>query len=278
MKLGELEFHVLNAGHVWLDGGAMFGVIPKPLWEKKCPADGRNRIQLSMNCLLIRAGGKNILVETGAGDKLSPKLREIYGLGSPLLNARLLDFGLATHEIDVVINTHLHFDHCGGNTYLHGDKVLPSYPHARYVVQRGEFEHAMKPTERDQASYFPENYLPIQAAGKLSLLEADRAIAPGVEMIRVPGHTADMQCVRLHGGGKTALFLADLVPTSAHLPLPWIMGYDLYPMTTLENKRKWLGEIMREGWLAIFGHDPRMPAAYLREQQGSWVPEPAQVD
>ncbi len=278
MKLGNLEFHILLDGHVYLDGGAMFGVIPKVMWEKKVPADARNRIQLAMNCLLIHAGGKNILVETGAGGKMGPKMRDIYGLDGPFLNDRLRDRGLDRTEIDIVINTHLHFDHCGGNTRIEKDKVVASYPNAKYVVQRGEFEHAKHPNERDRASYFLENYVPIEAAGKLALLEADRALAPGVELIRVPGHTANMQCVKLTGGGKTAFFFADLVPTAAHLPLPWIMGYDLYPMTTLENKKKWIPEVIQEGWIALFGHDAKTPAGHVRDRDGIWELEPIKVE
>jgi glyoxylase-like metal-dependent hydrolase (beta-lactamase superfamily II) len=278
LKLGNLEFHILLDGHVYLDGGAMFGVIPKVMWEKKIPADARNRIQLAMNCLLIHAGGKNILVETGAGGKMSAKLRDIYGLDGPFLDHRLRDHGLDRTEIDIVINTHLHFDHCGGNTRVEKGKVVASYPSAKYVVQRGEFEHAKNPNERDRASYFAENYMPIEAAGKLALLEADRAIAPGVEVIRVPGHTANMQCVKLTGDGKTAFFFADLVPTAVHLPLSWIMGYDLYPMTTLENKKKWIPEVIQDGWIALFGHDAKNPAGYVRDRDGIWELEPLKVD
>ena len=278
MKLGDLEFHILSDGHVLLDGGAMFGVIPKPMWEKKMPADARNRITLSMNCLLISAGGKRILVETGAGDKLNAKLRDIYGLDGPRLTDRLRDHGLKPDDIDIVIDTHLHFDHCGGNTRVENGKAIPAFPNAQYFVQKGEYDHALAPTERDRASYFPENYEPIAEAGRLTLLETDKVIVPGVEVIRVPGHTANMQCVKLTGGGKTAFLFADLVPTTAHLSLPWIMGYDLYPMTTLENKKKWIPEVLREGWLALFAHDANVPAAYLREREGRWEAEPAEVD
>ncbi len=278
MKLGDIEFHIICAGHVMLDGGAMFGVIPRTLWEKKIPPDDRNRITLAMNCLLIRAGGKRILVETGAGDKWNSKLRDIYGIEQSSLVNGLREYGLRPEDIDVVVNTHLHFDHCGGNTSIEKDKVVPVFPNARYVVQRGEFDHAKNPTERDRASYFDENYVPLESAGMLSLLEADHTIVPGVELIVVPGHTAHMQCVKLSGGGKTAFFFADLIPTTAHLPLPWIMSYDLYPMTTLENKKRWVPQVIREGWLALFGHDARVPAAYLRERDGTWEPEPARVD
>jgi len=278
LKLGELEFHVISAGHLLLDGGAMFGVIPRPMWEKKMPPDSRNRITLSMNCLVIRANGKRILVETGAGDKLSPKLREIFGLDGPFLLDGLHALDLRPEDIDIVVNTHLHFDHCGGNTRIELDQVVPAFPNARYWVQEGELDHAMRPTERDKASYFQENFAPIGATGQLSIIEGEHVLTPGVELIRVPGHTAHMQCVKLTGGGKTAFFFADLVPTTAHLPLPWIMGYDLFPMLTLENKRRWISEAIREGWIALFPHDAAVPAAYLRSRDGRWEAEPATVD
>jgi glyoxylase-like metal-dependent hydrolase (beta-lactamase superfamily II) len=278
LRLGDLEFHIVSDGHILLDGGAMFGVVPRPLWEKKMPPDARNRITLALNCLLIRAGGKRILVETGAGGKMDAKLRDIYGMDGPRLEESLRGYGVRPEDIDIVVNTHLHFDHCGGNTRVEKGKVVPAFPNAKYIVRKGEFDHAMHPNERDRASYFQENYAPLQAAGLVSLVEGDTAVAPGVELVRAPGHNADMQCVKLTGGGQTAFFFADLVPTTAHLPLPWIMGYDLYPMTTLENKRRWIPEVVREGWLALFVHDGRIPSAYLRERGGKWEPEPVPVD
>ena len=278
MKLGDLEFHVISDGHLRLDGGAMFGVIPRTMWERKMPPDARHRITLSMNCLLVRAGGKLIVVETGAGDKLDPKLREIYGVDGPHLTDGLQNYGVRPEDVDIVINTHLHFDHCGGNTRRESDKLVPAFPIAQYIVQKGEFDHAMRPNERDRASYFSENFASLHAVGRFSLVEGDAVVAPGVELIRVPGHTADMQCVKLTGGGKTAFLFADLVPTTAHLPLAWIMGYDLYPMTTLENKKRWIPQVLREGWLALFAHDPRVPAAYLRDRDGKWEAEPVNLD
>jgi glyoxylase-like metal-dependent hydrolase (beta-lactamase superfamily II) len=277
LKLGNLEFHIVVSGHFRLDGGAMFGVIPKTMWEKVAPPDASNRILLAMNSLLIHAGGKRILVETGAGDKLSPKLRAIYDQDGPRLIEGLRAYGLHPEEIDIVVDTHLHFDHCGGNTRVEKDKVVPTFPNARYITHKGEFEHAKNPNERDRASYMPDNYMPIEAAGKLSLIEDDRVIAPGVELIRVPGHTADMLCVKLEGGGKTAFLFADLVPMTPHLGLPWIMGYDLYPMQTLENKKKWIPQVVREEWIALFTHDPHIPAAYLREREGKLEVEPVKV-
>jgi glyoxylase-like metal-dependent hydrolase (beta-lactamase superfamily II) len=209
---------------------------------------------------------------------MNAKLRSIYGLDGPRLIDGLRDRGLQPEDIDIVIDTHLHFDHCGGNTRVEKDKVVATFPNAQYFTQKGEYEHALHPTERDQASYFPENFVPIHEAGKFTLLESDATIVPGVEVIRVPGHNADMQCVKITGGGKTAFCFADLVPTTAHLPLPWIMGYDLYPLTTLANKKDWIPQVVREGWLALFVHDATVPAAYLRERDGQWETEPVDVE
>jgi glyoxylase-like metal-dependent hydrolase (beta-lactamase superfamily II) len=283
MKLGDIEIYVLVDGYVRLDGGAMFGVVPKPLWEKRVPADERNRIRIAMNCLLLRTAGKWLVVETGAGDKWDAKMRDIYGLeggpeGGARLPERLAARGVRTEDVSLVINTHLHFDHAGWNTRTVGGKVVPTFSNAQYVVQAGELEHARRPTERDRASYLPENFAPVDAAGQFWALEGDREVAPGVEVLRVPGHTRDMQCVRITGGGKTAFFFADLVPTTAHLPLPWIMGYDLYPMTTLENKKKWIPEAVRGDWICLFAHDPATPAARLRERDGRIIAEPIPVD
>jgi glyoxylase-like metal-dependent hydrolase (beta-lactamase superfamily II) len=279
MRLGDLEYHILTDGTFRLDGGAMFGVIPRPMWQRAAPPDERNRIVLSMNSLLIRTGGKTILVETGAGDKWDDKRRDIYAFeGTPRLPEQLAAQGVSPENVDLVVNTHLHFDHCGWNTRRVNGKAVPTFPNARYIVQRGELEHAHCPSERDRASYLPENFSPIEESGQWWLLEGDREIAPGVELIRVPGHTADMMCVRLSGGGQTAMLLADLVPTTAHLPLVWIMGFDLYPMMTLENRKKWIPEIVRRGWLAIFAHDRQVRAARLREVDGKVAAEPVAVD
>lgn len=274
-----MEFLILNDGTLRLDGGAMFGVVPKPMWEKKWRADERNRIVLAMNCLLIRAAGKTILVETGAGDKWDAKRRDIYAFeGSPRFPDQLAAHGVKPENVDIVINTHLHFDHCGWNTRIVNGKVRPTFPNARYVVQKKDFEHAKNPTERDRASFILENYLPVEEAGQWRLLEGDAEIVPGVSVFVVPGHTHAMQCVKLEGGGKTAIFLADLVPTAAHLPLAWIMGFDLFPLTTLENRKKWLPQIAKNGWLTLFAHDPVVRAAYLRERDRDYEAEPVQID
>jgi glyoxylase-like metal-dependent hydrolase (beta-lactamase superfamily II) len=279
MKLGLIELHILNDGAYRLDGGAMFGVIPKPMWERVVTADERNRITMSLNSLLIRTAAQRILVETGAGDKWSDKRRDIYGFTGKRLLAQLADYGVEPEEIDIVINTHLHFDHCGWNTRLVHNEALPTFPNATYFVHRGELEHARNPNERDRVSYIPENFEPMARSGQWQLVEDEHCeVVPGVELIVLPGHTQDMMGVRISSGGQTAIFLSDLVPTTLHLPYAWVMGYDSYPLTTLENKKKWLPLIAREGWLALFCHDPKVPAARLREQEGKIVADPVVVD
>jgi glyoxylase-like metal-dependent hydrolase (beta-lactamase superfamily II) len=257
----------------------MFGVVPKPLWEKKCPSDERNRIPMRANSLLVRAAGKNILIETGNGTKWDAKLRNIYGIeqGDPLMHS-LHQAGVDADEIDLVINTHLHFDHAGGNTRIADGRAIPAFRRARYVVQRAELEHAMAPTERDRASYFAENFEPVSRAGQWQLSEGDGEIVPGISVKRIPGHNADIQAVTVSGGGKTVVFVADLFPTRHHIPLPWITAYDLYPLTTLETKRSWLSGIAASGWILAFGHDPEHAAATLHERDGKFEYEPVLLD
>lgn len=267
MLLGDMEVRFVSGGGFRLDGGAMFGVVPKTLWQKKMPPDERNRIRLNANSLLVRAAGKTILIETGNGTKWDDKLRDIYAVepGDPLV-ASLQANGVAPPQIDLVINTHLHFDHAGGGTRLENGVAVPTFPNAEYLVQRGEIEHALHPTERDRASYFPENVLPISAAKQWRTLDGNAEILPGICVQRIPGHNADIQAVKLSGGGKTLVFVADLLPTRHHVPLPWIMAYDLYPMLTLETKRNWLRDIIANRWIVVFGHDPEIPVATLHQQ------------
>ena len=279
MRLGEIEVRSVDGGRFGLDGGAMFGVVPKVLWEKKSPPDEKNRIRMRANSLLVRAHGKIILIETGNGTKMDAKLREIYNLqdGDPLQDA-LEREGVKPEQIDLVINTHLHFDHCGGNTRLVGDRVLPTFRRARYVVQRGELEHAMNPTERDRASYFAENFAPISKEGLWNLKDGDAEILPGISVERIPGHNADIHAVLLRGGGRTLAFVADLIPTRHHIPLPWIMAYDLYPLQTLETKRQWISRMVAEQWVVVFGHDPDVAAATLHERAGKIDIEPVDLN
>jgi glyoxylase-like metal-dependent hydrolase (beta-lactamase superfamily II) len=279
MHFGDIEVRHIHGGIFWLDGGSMFGVVPKPLWEKKMAADDRNRIPLAANCWLVRAAGKNILVETGNGTKWDAKLRNIYGFadGDPYRDG-LAKTGVEPEEIDVVINTHLHFDHAGGNTRLVDGRLVPTFPNAKYVVQRMELQHAMRPTERDRASYYANDFTAVTEAGQWQLVEGDCEILPGVYVVQIPGHNLQIQGVQIKGGGKTLMMVADLIPTRHHLPLPWIIAYDLYPLTTLETKRKWIGEIVRNGWIVAFGHDPDFPAATLHEQNGKVVSRPVDLD
>ena len=218
MHLGDFVVRHLQAGTFYLDGGAMFGVVPKTLWEKKSPPDERNRIKLAANVLLVRAADKNILIETGNGAKWDAKLRQIYGIpeGDGLQTA-LAQAGVKSKDIDIVINTHLHFDHAGGNTIPSGDRDTPAFPHAKYIVQREELEHAQHPGERDRASYFPDRFGPISAAGQWQLVDGDVEIVPGISVTRIPGHNLTIQAVKLTSGTRTLFFAADLFPTRHHL-------------------------------------------------------------
>jgi glyoxylase-like metal-dependent hydrolase (beta-lactamase superfamily II) len=262
VKVGDLTIHAIQAGGQRLDGGAMFGVVPKPLWEKKIPADERNRIQLGMRCLLIEHASGLILVDTGAGNKETQKFKDIYGVendgsdGGTLLEDGLRQIGVTPDDVAIVINTHLHFDHAGGNTRLLSDgSVGISFPKARYFVKRGEYDYALHPNERTAASYFNRNYVPIELAGQLELVTRERDIVTGIRVVPTPGHTPFHQSVLIESGGERAFYLGDLVPTHAHLPLPWIMGYDVEPLVTLETKRRILKQALDEQWLLIFEHD-----------------------
>jgi glyoxylase-like metal-dependent hydrolase (beta-lactamase superfamily II) len=276
MKLGELEIHLLNDGPFRLDGGAMFGVIPKPLWEKQAAPDARNRIALTMNCLLVRVDGKWVLIETGAGDKLDAKKNDIFGLGPPpRLLEQMAARGVRPEDVSLVVNTHLHFDHCGWNTRRVDGRVVPTFPNAQYVLQRGELAWAKHPTERDRGSYMAENWMAIEESGQWWLLDADEEVAPGIRVTRVPGHNRDMQCVRLDGGGGTIFLPVDLVPTHNHFATHWVTSFDLYPVQTMENKKKWLAEAERGGWLCVLCHDAETPCGYVRYKDGKFVLEPA---
>ena len=278
MHFGNIEVQFIDSGTFGLDGGAMFGVVPKALWEKKSPPDVNNRIRMRANSLLVRAEKKNILIETGNGTKLDPKLRSIYNVqdGDPMMDS-LTRAGVTPDQIDLVINTHLHFDHCGGNTRVHQNRVVPTFRRARYIVQRAELEHAMNPTERDRASYFPENFASISKEGRWDLVEGDNEVLPGVSVARIPGHNANIQAVVIKGGGKTLAFVADLLPTRHHIALPWIMAYDLFPLQTLETKRHWLSRMVAENWIVVFGHDPDVPAATLHQRDGKIEIEPVDL-
>ena len=262
--LGKLRIHALEGGTQRLDGGAMFGVVPKPLWERRIAADERNRIPLGMRCLLVETPDELVLIETGLGNKEDEKFRGIYGVdnasgaGRPdRVHDSLAAAGFRAEDVGIVVNTHLHFDHAGGNTYRdEAGEARLSFPNARYFVQRGEWEWAHLRNERTQASYLPDNFEPVMAAGRLELVEGDVEIVPGISVLRTPGHCPHHQSVLVSSGGETACFLADVLPTFAHLPLPWIMGYDVEPLVTLESKRALLRRATEERWLLVSNHDP----------------------
>jgi glyoxylase-like metal-dependent hydrolase (beta-lactamase superfamily II) len=268
--VGNLTVHAIQSGGQKLDGGAMFGVVPKVLWERRIRADERNRIQLGMRCLLVEHASGLVLIDTGAGNKEDQKFKAMYGIdndgadGRTQLEDGLREIGARPEDVALVINTHLHFDHAGGNTYRdESGKVKPSFPNARYFVKRGEYDYATHTNERTSASYFERNFMPVVATGKFEFVSREREIVKGIRVVPTPGHTPFHQSVLLDSGGDRAFFLGDLCPTHAHLPLPWIMGYDVEPLVTLETKRRILHQAEDEGWLLVFEHDATVAWGYV---------------
>jgi glyoxylase-like metal-dependent hydrolase (beta-lactamase superfamily II) len=271
MQFGDYRVEIIPDTEFRLDGGAMFGVVPRNLWSRVCPPDDQNRIRMNMNCVFIEAGNERILIETGIGEKWSAKHTEIFGITRERALAESLRSvaGVRADSITIVINTHLHFDHAGGNTFLNAaGEAVPAFPNARYFISRGEWEHAEAPSERDRASYLPDNWRPLSATGQLELKDANYEVVPGLTMETYPGHNRSMQCWRLNREGKTLFGFADLVPMRAHVPFAWIMGYDLYPAETLEVKKKLLPQAARENWMCLFYHDPDEPLCRIVEDGG----------
>lgn len=271
MKFGDYRVEVIPDCEFRLDGGAMFGVVPHNLWSKACPPDEQNRIRMNMNCLFIEAREERILIDTGIGDKWSDKHRTMYGIDRQRSFDESLRAiaGVGSEEITTVINTHLHFDHAGGNTKAdEAGKVIAAFPNARYFVSRAEYEHAEAPSERDRASYQPDNWRPLKEAGQLEFKEAAYEVVPGLSMETHAGHNRSMQCARLEQGSQTLFGFADLVPMRAHVPFAWIMGFDLYPVETLEAKKKLLPQAAREAWTCLFYHDPDQPLGQIVEEDG----------
>ncbi len=257
----------------------MFGVVPRPLWEKERPPDERNRIRLEMNLVLIEDGARRILVDTGAGTKWDDKYRDIYGLAPRPVAEILAPAGITPEQVDLVVNTHLHFDHAGGNTVRNArGEIVAAFPNARFLVQRGELESARAANERNRASYLAENYEPLVAEGRFELLDGPVRLGPEIELRVAPGHTPHMQVPVLATGAGTVAFLADLVPTASHVPYPYVMGYDLEPLVTLETKRRMLPEAARNGWVLLFEHDGDVPAATLVEKEGRLRARPLELE
>jgi len=277
-RVGRLTCHALEGGTQRLDGGAMFGVVPKPLWQRRIPADERNRIPLALRCLLIEHDDGLVLVDTGLGNKEDAKFKDIYGVvnegtdGRTCLEDALTELGYAPGDVRWVINTHLHFDHAGGNTFRDpAGRVAVTFPRARYVVQRGELEFARRTNERTAASYLPPNFEPVS----FTLVTGEAEPLPGVRCVPTPGHVPFHQSVLVESAGERVCFVADLVPTAAHVPLPWIMGYDLEPLVTLESKRRLYQRAEAEAWLLFFEHDATVIAGRVgREGKGFGLVEP----
>jgi glyoxylase-like metal-dependent hydrolase (beta-lactamase superfamily II) len=296
-QVGGLRCHTLEGGLQRLDGGAMFGVVPRILWRTRIEPDERNRIPLAMRCVLVEHPDGLVLIDTGLGNKEDSKFLDIYGVenqgleGATQLEDALAAAGFLPRDVKWVINTHLHFDHAGGNTTMDPDlendprrRIRPTFPEATYMVQRNELEFARHTNERTRASYLPHNFEPVAAANRWRLLDGDAEVLPGISVRVTPGHVPFHQVVVLRNGGETAVFVGDLFPTTAHLPLPWIMGYDLEPLRTLESKRSLLADAVAGGWRLIFEHDPRtVMAVPVQEGKGIGlrdvigVPEPAPV-
>lgn len=265
ISLSDFELTSLSDGIHYLDGGAYFSVVPKTLWSKKLQPDENNRVPSGLNSVLIRTGDKNILIETGIGNKLPQKMAQIYGMPAKLLDS-LHAVGLGPEDIDVVINSHLHFDHCGWNTIRENGSVKPTFANAKYYAQEGEWQHAHE-DQRDSVSFFTENYDPLVQSGQMQLLRGSAEILPGISVEVYPGHTRDMQGIYLRSAGKTACYISDLIPTSNHLDLYWLMSFDLYPVQSVESRKRFYSRAIPEKWLVMFTHDHETPWAYLKKDE-----------
>jgi glyoxylase-like metal-dependent hydrolase (beta-lactamase superfamily II) len=281
MKIGTYQIHAIETGRFALDGGAMFGVVPKPLWEKTNPPDESNRISLAARALLLVGGGRNILIDVGNGTKYSEKLTGIYKFDTSRfeISRSLAQHGLTPADITDVILTHLHFDHAGGSTLRENDALRPTFPSATYYVQHEHWKAANAPTERDRASFFPDDFLPLQQQGMLEFTDGEGELFSGIHVRLVHGHTAALQCPVISDGTTTVFYCADLIPTSSHVPLAWIMAYDLRPLITLEEKRMILNEAVENDWILFFEHDPLIEAARVtRVEKGIVVKEGLQIN
>ena len=295
LTLGDFELSIFSDGMYPLDGGAFFGVVPKVMWSKKVPADEKNYVTAGLNSLLIRTDKRTVLVETGMGNKLPDRMVKFYGQPAKLLE-NLSAAGVSPEDIDIVINSHLHFDHCGWNTVRdRSGKIVPAFPRAKYYAPEGEWQYARRPSERDAISYISENYDPLVESGQMTLLKGGEEVVPGIVVRAFPGHTAHMQAVIVQSAGEnprpstgsgqglsqnrgevghpnTACYISDLIPTTAHIDLTWGMSFDLYPLDTIESKKKYYARAMPEKWVTVFTHDPKTPWAVVdKDDSGKMV-------
>lgn len=268
MKIGSYTLHTLETGRLGLDGGAMFGIVPRPLWERRIAPDDRNRIPLHMRCLLLEGDGRVVLVDNGMGDKYDARFADLYAVDheTSTLRGALAGVGIAPEDVTDVILTHLHFDHCGGSTYRDGDALRLTFPNARHHVQRKHWDWAMVPNAREKASFLDENLKPLEQAGVLTFHDGDGEILPGVRVRVVDGHTEAQQVVVVEGEQPLA-FVADLLPTVHHLAPAWNMGYDVRPLVTMAEKAAFLDEAVAGGWLLLFEHDPDVELAALERTE-----------
>jgi glyoxylase-like metal-dependent hydrolase (beta-lactamase superfamily II) len=273
LRLGSFELHEVRDGSFALDGGAIFGVVPKPLWQKRHPADERNRIELALRCLLIKDGRRCVLVDAGIGSKWDEKHRDIYAIDQSHhnLDRDLARAGCSRDEITDVVLTHLHFDHAGGTTRIESGQRVLSFPRATYHLQRRNWNWAHHPSAKDAGGFRAENFDLLQSSGRLHLLDGHTELFPGLDLFVSEGHTVGMQLVRATSGDATLVFCSDLVPTVSHLRSSWGMAYDLYPLTVIEEKRMLLAQAVEEKWILYFEHDPLMAACTLREHEGQVV-------
>ncbi|HEY0786961.1 MAG TPA: MBL fold metallo-hydrolase [Acidobacteriaceae bacterium] len=267
VQLGELELTVLSDGPCRFDGGAIFGVVPRTLWSRRLVPDAENRVQLGLNTLVVRTPRHTVVIETGLGNKMADKTRAIYSAQGQLLQA-FAAASIAPESVDLVLNTHLHWDHCGWNTRRdEAGTLVPTFPAARYLVQRGEVEHGRLQLDRDAVSYLAENYEPLLRTGQMEMLEtpagAVEEIVPGVAVELFPGHTRQLMVVHLAAQGRRACYVSDLVPTAAHLDPTWVMSYDLDPLRTIEERKRFYAQAIPEEWLVVFPHDHAQPLGVI---------------
>lgn len=268
MKIGKYEIKIVLSGFFGLDGGAMFGIIPKPLWEKSNPADSSNRVTLATRNLLLKSESKNILIDTGMGDKWSKKEKSIYAVNENIsLKSTLNENDLKKEDITDVILTHLHFDHTGGSTELENDKLIPTFPNAKYHVQRQNYEWAKNPSDRDKGSYIKQNFSPLFDNGVLNLIDGESQLDDEIDLLVINGHTFGQQMIKISDTSNTLLFCSDLLPFVSHIPLPYIMGYDIQPLITVQEKKKYLQLALDENWKLFFGHDPETAMVTLKSTE-----------